>query len=66
LATLVLAAGLLVTTTSLADEPAQAARIEVGQEAPGFSLTATDGGQLTLSDLRGEKDLVLVFFRAHW
>jgi peroxiredoxin len=56
----------MVTTSSRADEPTQSARIETGQKAPGFTLETTDGEQLTLSDLRAEKDLVLIFFRGSW
>ena len=53
------------------DEPvdayrAQAERVEVGQEAPGFSLVGTDGESYAPSDLRGEKNLVLIFFRGTW
>jgi len=44
----------------------QAPRIEVGQEAPAFSLPGSDGETYTLGDLRGEKDLVLIFFRGTW
>jgi len=36
--------------------------IPVGSEAPGFSLTAVDGSEVTLSGLRG-KPVVLVFLR---
>ena len=36
--------------------------IPVGSEAPDFSLTATDGSEVTLSGLRG-KPVVLVFLR---
>ena len=35
---------------------------EVGEDAPGFSLTTLDGkGTVTLSDLGGKKPVVLVF-----
>lgn len=47
-----------------ADEPPP--RVEVGQEAPSFSLVGSDGKTYSLSDLRGEKDLLLVFFRGSW
>ncbi len=47
-------------------EPSQAERIEVGQEAPGFTLTSSDGETYSLAELHGEKDLVLVFFRGSW
>jgi peroxiredoxin len=38
-------------------------RVEVGQQAPAFSLPATDGATLTLDSLQGDKPLVLTFFR---
>ena len=46
--------------------PTQAERVAVGQEAPGFSLTGTDGRSYAPSDVRGQKDLVLIFFRGTW
>ncbi len=36
--------------------------IEVGQEAPDFTLKGPDGEPVTLSSFRGEKNVVLVFF----
>lgn len=47
-------------------EPQQAARIQVGDEAPGFALADLDGEVHRLADLRGEKPLILVFFRGAW
>jgi hypothetical protein len=49
-------------------------RIEVGDEAPDFTLPATGstagkgqkGGKITLSDYRGKKNVVLVFYPAAW
>jgi peroxiredoxin len=38
--------------------------IEVGQEAPDFTLRNTAGEKITLSSFRGEKSVVLVFFPA--
>lgn len=52
--------------TAMGAESSQAERISVGQEAPAFSLTSSDGKTYSLADLRGEKDLVLVFFRGTW
>ena len=66
------------TTT---DEPAQLAlgpvdghdlsgvdieRVQVGQTAPDFSLVSLAGPQVTLSTFRGDKNVVLVFYRGHW
>ena len=49
-----------------APDPPQAESIQVGDEAPGFALSDLDGESHRLADLRGEKPLVLVFFRGAW
>lgn len=49
-----------------APDTAQAERIQVGDEAPGFALPDLDGEVHRLGDLRGEKALILVFFRGAW
>lgn len=36
--------------------------IKVGQKAPDFSLQATMGDKFTLSDYRGKKNVLLLFF----
>lgn len=41
-------------------------RVVVGTEAPDFSLRALSNEVITLSDYRGEKTVVLVFYRGHW
>lgn len=41
-------------------------RVAVGDLAPDFSLASHDDGVLTLSDYRGAKDVILVFYRGHW
>lgn len=41
-------------------------RIQVGQEAPDFSLLSFTGDTVTLSDYRGTKTVVLQFYRGHW
>ena len=41
-------------------------RVMDGQLAPDFSLESYAGPVVTLSDFRGEKDVVLVFYRGHW
>lgn len=70
LATASLVAALaLVTTATLAmaeDAPIQAERAEVGQLAPGFSLASSTGETHSSDALRGEKDLILIFFRGSW
>ena len=41
-------------------------RVQVGDTAPDFTLASYEGGPVTLSDFRGEKKVVLVFYRGHW
>jgi len=41
-------------------------RVKIGQPAPDFTLEDTDGKANTLSDLRGKKSVVLVFYRGYW
>ena len=41
-------------------------RIQVGEVAPDFTLRAPDGSSRSLSELRGKKNLVLIFFRGTW
>jgi len=46
--------------------PTDIERVAVGQPAPDFSLARYGGGTLTLSQFRGRKNVVLVFYRGHW
>jgi peroxiredoxin len=39
-------------------------QLKVGDMAPDFTLTATTGGKVTLSDFRGKANVVLAFFPA--
>ena len=41
-------------------------RAAVGDVAPDFSLMSYAGTVTTLSDYRGEKNVVLVFYRGYW
>jgi cytochrome oxidase Cu insertion factor (SCO1/SenC/PrrC family) len=41
-------------------------RIKVGEEAPDFTLEKQVGQAVTLSDYRGRKSVVLVFYRGYW
>ncbi len=45
---------------------ADTGRVAVGDIAPDFSLMSYAGPVTTLSDFRGEKNVVLVFYRGHW
>ncbi len=41
-------------------------RIKIGEAAPDFTLEDQDGKPVTLSDYRGKKTVVLVFYRGYW
>ena len=41
-------------------------RVKVGQSAPDFTLQSHDRKNISLSDYRGKKSVVLVFYRGHW
>ena len=75
LTTVALALASLVTTAVFAQlgpkEPASQPvtdlnRVKVGQQAPDFSLEDSDGKAITLSDFRGKKSVVMVFYRGYW
>ena len=42
------------------------ARVALDSEAPDFRLRAYSGNVVSLSDFRGSKDVVLVFYRGLW
>lgn len=46
--------------------PLDTGRVAIGTVAPDFTLASKDGGTVTLSQFRGKKDVVLVFYRGHW
>ena len=46
--------------------PTEIERVAVGTLAPDFSLETMNNDTLTLSDFRGNKNVVLVFYRGHW
>jgi cytochrome oxidase Cu insertion factor (SCO1/SenC/PrrC family) len=41
-------------------------RIKIGEPAPDFTLQKQDGRNVSLSDYRGQRNVVLVFYRGHW
>jgi cytochrome oxidase Cu insertion factor (SCO1/SenC/PrrC family) len=41
-------------------------RVKAGQAAPDFTLEDITGKQMSLSDFRDKKNVVLVFYRGHW
>ncbi len=46
--------------------PLDTGRVVAGTIAPDFTLEAKDGGTVTLSQFRGSKNVVLIFYRGHW
>jgi peroxiredoxin (alkyl hydroperoxide reductase subunit C) len=46
--------------------PTDLDRIKVGQPAPDFTLENIDRKLVSLSDFRGKKSVVLVFYRGQW
>lgn len=47
-------------------EPVDTGRVGTGDMAPDFALRALDGSIITLSQYRGEKNVILVFYRGYW
>lgn len=41
-------------------------RVKVADLAPDFTLENIDGKTITLSEFRGRKNVVVVFYRGHW
>lgn len=41
-------------------------RVRAGMEAPDFTLESFAGPRVTLSQFRGKKTVLLVFYRGHW
>jgi cytochrome oxidase Cu insertion factor (SCO1/SenC/PrrC family) len=46
--------------------PASPGRVKVGKPAPDFTLESKDGERVTLSQFRGKKNVVMVFYRGYW
>lgn len=46
--------------------PSDLNRVNVGDEAPDFTLEKEAGKTVSLSEYRGQKTVVLVFYRGHW
>ena len=54
----------LLTMLSVVGVPGLVSAVEVGEPAPGFTLPATTGGDISLSDFRGKKFVLLEFYGA--
>ena len=50
--------------STLAGGPGLARAVDVGEPAPGFTLPATTGGDISLSDFKGKKFVLLEFYGA--
>lgn len=46
--------------------PTDTGRVRSGMLAPDFTLAAFKGPAVTLSQFRGSKTVLLVFYRGHW
>ena len=46
--------------------PTDLERVKVGDPAPDFTLEDENGKLVTLSQFRGKKYVILVFYRGHW
>lgn len=46
--------------------PIDTGRGRVGTRAPDFTLESLSGDTVTLSQYRGKKNVILVFYRGHW
>lgn len=46
--------------------PRDTGRVAVGTVAPDFTLEAYQRGRISLSQFRGKKNVILVFYRGHW
>jgi len=46
--------------------PLDTGRVAIGALAPDFALQSLVGDTVTLSDYRGKKNVVLIFYRGHW
>lgn len=64
--TLALLLGLATFPATAEEAMVQSPRVEVGEEAPPFTLPTTEGQTLSPESLRGDKPLVLTFFRGTW
>ncbi len=62
LGAVLLATGLGLTLVAVGPGPARA--VEVGEPAPAFTLASTTGADISLSDFRGKKWVLLEFYVA--
>lgn len=58
------AALIAITSLGLVGRAAQVAAVEVGEPAPGFTLPATTGRDISLTEFRGKSWVLLEFYGA--
>lgn len=63
---LLLSLGYAASRTVLVKMPPGGPVIKQGDIAPPFALKAPTGQEMTLPSIRGDRQLVLVFYRGHW
>jgi hypothetical protein len=56
---------IMVVFASLVFCPSDGQSLEVGDNAPDFSLVDVSGKEITLSEFKGNKNVVLVFYSEH-
>ncbi len=56
--------GAVLAVSPVVNDPRPALAVEVGQAAPNFTLASTTGGDISLSDFRGKKWVLLEFYGA--
>ena len=56
---------IMVVFASLVFCPSDGQSLEVGDNAPDFSLVDVSGKEITLGDFKGNKNVVLVFYSEH-
>jgi cytochrome oxidase Cu insertion factor (SCO1/SenC/PrrC family) len=61
-----MASALLLCVLAQSLPPADLNRVQVGQVPPDFTLEDRQGRKVTLSQFRGHKRVVLVFYRGQW
>jgi hypothetical protein len=54
------------TNFVMARIPAEPTVLRVGERPPDFSLTDAAGRPVSIADYRGQKPVVLVFYRGYW
>ena len=62
MANLHLKMGMVALLAGMLALPGAAMAVEVGQRAPGFNLTSTMGGKISLKQYRGKQNVLVEFY----